>query len=527
MFQIITFLVASIFVAMPHAHAEEACAVFGNVEIICLKKSAWSFTPSERSRAIEEHLRALSLDYSFAPRNLHVVRDSDSTEVVGDDVVVVSLSDEDAADFAMTRDQLAFLVASKARDAIKAARQSRMPKAFFSAILLSVIATLVYLLFLIISSYIFRKLRCKLHNGEGERARPVAIHKHEVVSRELVKVLSWSLSSMRVVLNILAFYLYISFVFSFFPQTSTFMTTLTGHAVKPVHEFYALALDFIPNLFFIIAIVLITKYSLRIIHYVFREIEEGKLQFEGFHPEWAQPTFKLVRFVICAFAFAMAFPYIPGSSSPAFQGVSVVLGLLLSVGSSSAISNIVSGIVISYMRPFHIGDSVKIADTIGDVVEKNLFVTRVRTMKEVEITIPNSLVLKSHIINFSVSATTTGLILNPTVTITYDVPWQAVHDVLIRAAKKTKLIEKHPAPFVLQLSLKDSFVTYELNAYTRDPAKMVFIYSDLHQHIQDGFNEAGITVTVPHFVNVDLGKDEEKKFEANRRGISNDNPAMI
>jgi small-conductance mechanosensitive channel len=142
---------------------------------------------------------------------------------------------------------------------------------------------------------------------------------------------------------------------------------------------------------------------------------------------------------------------------------------------------------------------VKIADTIGDVLEKTLLVTRVRTIKNVDITIPNSLVLSSHVINFSSSAQAYGLILNTTVTIGYDAPWRKVHETLIAAAKTTESILPEPEPFVLQTALNDFYVSYELNAYTDKSQGMARIYSALHQNIQDRFNEAGIEITSPHF----------------------------
>jgi small-conductance mechanosensitive channel len=195
----------------------------------------------------------------------------------------------------------------------------------------------------------------------------------------------------------------------------------------------------------------------------------------------------------------MIFPYLPGSDSPAFQGVSIFLGVLFSLGSTSAIANIIAGLVITYMRPFTIGDRVRIAETEGDIIEKNLLVTRIRTVKNVDITIPNAMVLGSHITNFSSSAQDRGLILHTSVTIGYDAPWRKVHELLLGAALRTEHVMKDPAPFVLQKSLGDFYVSYELNALTDQPNMMVRIYSDLHQNIQDTFNEAGVEIMSPHY----------------------------
>lgn len=203
-----------------------------------------------------------------------------------------------------------------------------------------------------------------------------------------------------------------------------------------------------------------------------------------------------------AFAATVAFPYLPGSQTPAFQGISIFLGLLVSLGSSSAIANIVAGIILTYTRAFLVGDRVKITDTTGDVVEKTLFVTRIRTIKNVVITIPNAAVLGSHVINYSAAANdpaTPPLILHTTITLGYDVPWRKVHDVLTKAALATGQILEEPAPFVLQTSLDDFYVSYELNAYTSSPGIMAKIYSELHQNIQDQCNEANIEILSPHY----------------------------
>lgn len=243
-------------------------------------------------------------------------------------------------------------------------------------------------------------------------------------------------------------------------------------------------------------IAICTHYVIRFSRFLFNEVERQNITLPGFYPDWALPSFKIVRFLIIAFAVVMAFPYLPGSDSPAFKGVSVFLGVLFSLGSSSAVANVVAGVILTYMRAFCVGDRVKIADTMGDVIEKNLLVTRIRTAKNVDVTVPNAMVLGSHIINYSSSA---QLILNTTVTIGYDVPWRQVHELLLAAARSTERIMAEPKPFVLQTALNDFYVSYELNAYTDAPSAMATIYSELHARIQDSFNEAGVEIMSPHY----------------------------
>ena len=219
----------------------------------------------------------------------------------------------------------------------------------------------------------------------------------------------------------------------------------------------------------------------------------------GFYQDWAMPTYKIARFLVIAFALVMAFPYLPGSDSPAFKGVSIFLGVLFSLGSSSAVANVVAGVILNYTRAFSIGDRVRIGDVEGDITYKTLLVTHIRTIKNVEITLPNSTVLSGAILNFSTAAKDSALILHTSVTIGYDAPWRRIHELLISAASATQHILKDPQPFVLQTALNDFYVSYQINAYTDHPSKMALIYSDLHQNIQDKFNEGGVEIMSPHY----------------------------
>jgi small-conductance mechanosensitive channel len=246
-------------------------------------------------------------------------------------------------------------------------------------------------------------------------------------------------------------------------------------------------------------IVLVTRYILKAIHLVFRAIGAGAVTFRGFHRDWAAPTYNIVRFLVIAFAVVVMWPYLPGSGSDAFKGVSLFVGVLFSLGSSGAVGNIVAGVVLTYTRAFQIGDRVKIGETTGDVLERTLLVTRVRTIKNVEVTIPNGAVLGNQVVNYSSQADTHGLILHTTVTIGYDAPWKQVHELLIAAARATPEILEDPAPFVLQTSLDDFYVSYQINAYTRNPSVMARTYSALHQNIQDQFNEGGVEIMSPHY----------------------------
>lgn len=246
---------------------------------------------------------------------------------------------------------------------------------------------------------------------------------------------------------------------------------------------------------------------LLLIKFFFSKIESGGIQITGFHKDWAEPTYHLVKLLIIVLTIIVIYPYLPGSKSPVFKGISVFIGVLFSLGSSSVMSNIISGVLLTYMRPFQPGDMVKISDTFGEVLEKNLLVTRIRNLKKVDITIPNSMVLNSHIMNFSFMAKREGIVLHTEITIGYDVPWRKVHQLLLEAAKASSYVLKEPEPFVLQTSLNDYHVTYELNVYTDQINAMPRVYSELHQFIQDKFNDAKIEIMSPQYTSL---RDGEK-----------------
>ena len=340
----------------------------------------------------------------------------------------------------------------------------------------------------------------KYEAWRGSIIKSVKIKSVELLSSDrAVDILVLATKIIRFALYIIVIYLYVTIVFSIFTFSKNWASTLFDYVLKPLNSVFTSVINFLPNLFFIIVLILVFRYLIKFIHFLFGEIDRGNLTFPGFHEEWAMPTYKIVRFLIIVLAVIIIFPYLPGSNSPFFQGISVFLGILFSLGSSSAISNIVAGTVITYMRPFKIGDRVKIADTVGDVVEKTLLVTRIRTIKNVDVTIPNSMVLGSHLINYSSSAGEKGLILNTSVSIGYAVPWRKVHELLISAASETENVLNKPEPFVLQTSLSDFYVTYELNVYTNEPELMSKTYSALHSKIQDKFNSAGIEIMSPHY----------------------------
>jgi small-conductance mechanosensitive channel len=300
---------------------------------------------------------------------------------------------------------------------------------------------------------------------------------------------------------ILLFIVYISIplLFGVFPWTKNLGATLFGYVLTPLKRILFSIIDYLPNLITIAVIIFVFRYVLRGIKYLKSEIELERLKLPGFYPDWASPTYQIIRVLVVAFMIVVIFPYLPGSDSPIFKGVSVFLGFLFTFGSAGSLSNLISGIILTYMRLYKIGDRIKIGNTVGDVVEKNILVTRIKTIKNEIVSVPNSTVMSSHTVNYTVEAEKKGLIVHSTVTIGYDVPWNLVHQALIEAAQKTEYVLEEPKPFVLQTSLNDFYVSYEINAYTHQASKQALIYSELHQHIQDSCNAREIEIMSPHY----------------------------
>lgn len=459
------------------------------------------FGPVERAGRISEMLNQLEQTRNFDFDILKILEDQESAYIMFGEEVLATITDRDAWWSNQSRKALAEQYTAKVRDTLATYRDQTQ---LISKVLRLVILVLVLGIFWFGIRYLNRMLTWMnvrfLRKGKHWFIRELKFRHYQILSaeqgeellRRLLIALKWLIIAFTV-------YALLPVVFSIFPVTKPIATKLLNLILNPVKSFAAAFIGYLPELFTIIVVILITRYFLLFLKFVSREVETGHLKLPGFYEDWAQPTYNLLKILIIVFAFVIIFPYLPGSDSPAFQGVGVFLGLLVSLGSSSAISNIIAGLVIIYMRAFKIGDRVKIGDTTGDVIEKTMLITRVRTIKNEEVTIPNSTILNGNTINYSANAEKTGLILNTTVTIGYDVPWRQVQELLAGAALKTEHIKEQPEPFILQTSLDDFYVSYQVNAYTGRPELAAKIYSELHSNIQDAFNEAGVEILSPHY----------------------------
>ncbi len=459
-----------------------------------------SFPASARAEAITKRITERSEDVTFDPKSISVADGGSTTDIVAGDLVIMTVTDQDARLEGKSRQELAQDYAQRIRSSLIALRKEYSIKSLTLGAVYALIATAVLILVLRLLAFLFPKLYVKLDTWRTTLIPSVRIQKFEILPADRIADFLIGVARLiRLALMLVVLYFYASVVLGFFPWTRGYARILIGYIISPLEIIGHTILAYLPNLFFIAVFVFVAYYVTKLTRIIFVEIGKGSITISGFHAEWAAPTYKIVRFTILAITVIAAFPYLPGSSSPAFRGISIFLGVLFSLGSTSAVANIVAGVILTYMRAFRLGDRVQIADTVGDVVEVSLLVTRIRTIKNVEITIANSMVLSSHIINFSGSIQEDGLILHTTVTIGYDAPWRKIHELLISAAVETENVLKTPAPFVLQTTLDDFYVHYQINAYTDQPRRMSKTYSDLHQKIQDKFYEAGVEIMSPHF----------------------------
>lgn len=459
-----------------------------------------SFSAKDRAEAVHKRIKKLPETANFTVDSLKIIETEAAYDIVFGETIIMTVTENDALWSNTTNLELATYQMNLISDAIQQYEDETNVWGILTKVGLAILVLIVILFLIKYVSKLFSWTAGKIEDQKGKRIKGIKFKNYTFFDADrqvstlllINKIFKWFTI-------VIAIYIALPVLFAIFPWTESFADTMFGYILNPVKKIFLAFWNYLPSLVTILVIIFIFRYILKGIRFFKTEIQRGNLAIPGFYPDWATPTYQLIRIVIIAFMFVVIFPYLPGSDSPIFQGVSVFLGFLFTFGSAGSLSNIIAGLVLTYMRLFKIGDRVKIGDVFGDVIEKSTLVTRVRTIKNEIISIPNSAVMNSHTINYSSDAPENGLIIHSTVTIGYDVPWKEMHETLIEAASRTELILKDPAPFVLQTSLDDFYVSYQINGYTRDPNKQAIIYSNLHQNIQDVCNERNIEILSPHY----------------------------
>ena len=473
---------------------------FFNDTLFNIYNRSGSFSAKDRAEAITARIKKLPDFLGFAGDSLQTIENGSTIDLGYRDHILITVSDEDALWNNTSKNELTqnykAIIRKSVHDYRQATSFQTLAKQFAIAILIIVV---VFFIIKFISK-LFRWNRKKIIDQRGKLIKGIRIKNYTLfdISSEARFFLTVN-NFLKWIFILVVIYLALPILFSIFPWTKNYADILFGYILTPVKKILHAFVDFLPNLFTIIVILFVFKYIFKGIKYLKNEVENENLKIPGFFIDWANPTYQIIRVLVFAFMIIVIYPYLPGSGSRVFQGVSVFLGFLFTFGSAGSLSNIVSGLMLTYMRLFKIGDRVSIGDLTGDVIEKSSLVTRIRTAKNEIISIPNSTVMSSHTINYSSEAPGLGLIINTTVTIGYDVPWKKMHAALVEAALRTKYVLKDPEPFVLQTGLEDFYVSYQINAYIREANMQANIYSFLFQNIQDVCNEQGIEIMSPHY----------------------------
>ena len=459
-----------------------------------------SLPAAERARLIQERLTAVAADLAIPVDSLRLVEVENATRIMAADRLIMTVANADASFEQVSVPELASTHLAQLRDAIAGYRAARSPAALRANALNALGATIVLIAAAVALFWFWRWVDRWLTSRLATRIQTVGIQSFEVMRAERIwSALRNGLIALRT-LTLLALVLgYIGFVLAQFPRTRGLSRNMAAFALGPLQVIANGFIANIPSLVFLFVLFFVVRFSLRLIRLFFDAIERGTVTLVNFDPEWAQPTYKIVRALVIAFGLVVAYPYIPGSESAAFRGVSLFIGIVFSLGSSSAISNIIAGYMMTYRRAFKVGDWVKVGGSLGQVIEMRLQVTHLQSPKNEEIVLPNSQILGSEVLNYSSLARTRGLILHTEVGIGYETPWRQVEAMLIQAAERTAGLVMEPRPFVLQRKLADFAVVYELNVYCSNVPAFQQLYSALHRNILDVFNEYGVQIMTPAY----------------------------
>jgi small-conductance mechanosensitive channel len=459
-----------------------------------------SMPAAERAGRVAANIVALAADPAVRPQDLQVVESGEYLSVVSGDRNAVTMVEADAALERVSLRALADAHLRRIARAIEEYRAARAPERLVQGALHALAATTAVLVAIGLVLWLTRRARMLVDRRFGNRIKSLHIQSFEFVRAEHI----WGgvvglLRGLAALIILGMGFVYLHYVLGLFPWTRAYALGL-GHAVfGPLSGLGWALVTNIPNFIFLAVLFFIVRFALRMAHLFFDAVGRRAVTLGKFDPEWAIPTYKLVRLVIVAFGLIIAYPYIPGAQSAAFKGISLLLGIVFSLGSSSAISNLIAGYTMTYRRAFKLGDRIKIGETVGDVIEMRLQVTHLRSLKNEEVIVPNSQILNSEIVNYSSLAKERGLILHTTVGIGYEVPWRQVEAMLLLAVERTPGLLKDPPPFVLHRKLGDFAVDYEVNVHCRDAHDMLPLYTALHRNILDVFNEYGVQIMTPAY----------------------------
>lgn len=486
--------------------------VFEKDTLYYLYTSYGPYDIDTRVKYVEEKLKELYNDPYFVADSIKIKPAGDYLSVMYNDKTITGVSMVDALWENSSQTELAQRYANIIKNTIVKYKEQNSLKSVL--IRLAELLLVLFITFILVWAInrLFDFLKKITLNSEHRFLTSIRIRNYDFIKKPgIVKALVKILAILRIVFLLFLLITIIPLIFDIFSSTQYLSKIIVQWISEPIKNVGIAIIGYLPHLFYIVIIAVITRYVLKILRFFALEIERGILKIKGFHPEWAHTTYVLARMMLWVLALVIMFPHLPSSDSDAFKGISVFLGVLISLGSSSAISNAIAGIVISYMRPFQVGDWIKSGEIIGAVIEKNALVTRLKTINNEDITIPNSAILSGATMNFTSIGKEIGLALNVQVKVRYDYSDNLVEELLIEAALKTNGISPKPHPYIFQISLSELNAVYELNAYTFHPENMYFIKSDLTKNIQSTFRQANIEIFSTQYVEIRTPFSNTKK----------------
>lgn len=479
----------------------EAPVVIDGVELFKVR-GVQAYPAAKRAAQIEGRIEAFAANPALSPKALTVTETAEGSQIAAGNQMLLTVFEADAHLEQVLRPVLARIYVTRISEAIETYRRDRTSEYLLRSAGHVLLATLALVVFLWLGKRAVRRIDRELDGRVKERLTGLEARSMRIVSAEHlwsalrgVRRFVWAMATL------IAVVLYLDYVLHLFPWTRLFAARLWTLLLDPLRSMGENVLATIPDLIFLVILVVVTRYILKTIRLFFTALAEGTTPLVHFERDWAWPTYRLVRFFVIAFALVVAYPYIPGSQTDAFKGISLFLGVVVSLGSSSVIGNIIAGYTMIYRRAFRVGDRVKIEEHVGDITESRLLVTHLRTPKNEEIVIPNSVILNNSVVNYSTLARTGKLILHATVGIGYETPWRQVEAMLLQAADRTEGLLKEPKPFVLQKQLGSFDVSYEINVYCDNAQAMNQLYTQLHRNILDQFNEYGVQIMTPAYEN--------------------------
>jgi small-conductance mechanosensitive channel len=468
--------------------------------LFLLYSSIGASSVEQRADKISKKLKSISKKYDPSKDTIYLKQGTDFINIMFNDEVAYVLTTQDSNENKVLLSEFGKVQVVTLVNVLESKLSNLTIKEKLILVgyfLLSLLGLLIFLKFI---QWIFKIIIKRLSKFERKLLNRKKNLIKYFIPKNTQNIFVFIAKVVRLIIIVLFLLAYLPFMFSFFPVAEGIVEIFYGYISTPIKFLFYGFINFLPSLFFIIVILLFTRYIIKVSKYLVEDIENDKLVLKEFPKDWANTTQKMFTVFVYAFAIVLISPHIPGSGSAAFKGVTIFIGALVSFGSTSAIANIIAGIVITYMRPYQIGDRVRIQGTYGDVIERSLLVTRILTLKNEEVTIPNANIIGGHILNYSTNSKKNGVILHTSVTLGYDVPWKLAEKLLLKAASNSMLLQKDPKPFVLQTSLDDNYVSYELNVYSKQEKKMPLIYSDIHHNILDVFNKAGVEILSPAYI---------------------------